>query len=256
MLDAADPPVLTAYMEKIESLARQFAPVCWALIYQAEARFRQDTLTQIQRQEIEHLEKAQVEGRTYKAYDPLRPWNRCFGLATEGQYALNNWHEHVEIKDIMILSAAPPQSEYLDGDCPIAPSSSAHIATYYSTPSDIGLAVESSTGRAAVGKTTTPPPNKRTRESDGGGAAKQPRKENPKAKDFIHNVTGGEYTINRSGNNLCKGFQTGQCTRMDCKFAHQCTKCLSPEHGGSECSKVAPAVHKKSKANAAGKKRA
>ena len=155
MLGAADPPVLTAYMEKIESLARQFTPVCWGLIYQAEARFRQDKLTQIQRQEIEKLEEAVAEGRSYKHYDPLRPWNRCFELATEGQYAMNYWHDQIEIKAIMILSAARPQSEYLDGDCPIAPSSSAHIATYYSTPSDIGLAVESGAGRASGGLVNT-----------------------------------------------------------------------------------------------------
>ena len=90
-----------------------------------------------------------------------------------------------------------------------------------------------------------PPPTKRPRENDGGGPAKQPKREQPKSKEFQHNVSGGEFTTNRGGKGLCKTHQLGQCTKPDCKYAHQCTKCLSPEHGSAKCSKVAPSSHKK-----------
>jgi hypothetical protein len=40
MLDAADPPSLKVYGDHIAGLAKQFGPDCWALIYQADSRFR------------------------------------------------------------------------------------------------------------------------------------------------------------------------------------------------------------------------
>lgn len=84
MLGAADPPALTAYADKIEQMTRPFTPACWALIYQAEARFRQEQLVQTQRIKIESYETAMAEGRSHP-YDPLRPWNRVFEQAAEAQ---------------------------------------------------------------------------------------------------------------------------------------------------------------------------
>ena len=44
MLDAVSPRVMVAYAAHIEGLARLFGPACWAVIYQAENRFRREQL--------------------------------------------------------------------------------------------------------------------------------------------------------------------------------------------------------------------
>ena len=56
----------------------------------------------------------------------------------------------------------------------------------------------------------------------------------------------GVYTTNRKGVALCPDFQTGACTDADgdrrCmknnNLVHQCEKCLSPDHPGSQCTKT------------------
>ena len=75
----------------------------------------------------------------------------------------------------------------------------------------------------------------------------------PKSKVLKgHYVSYGLYTHNRRGTELCAGFQEGSCTgrgkgtrcHKNPGKAHQCNNCLSPDHGGSDCSKgSAPSQH-------------
>ena len=73
----------------------------------------------------------------------------------------------------------------------------------------------------------------------------------PKKQKTAHMVTQGKYTHNRAETALCEGFQTGSCltkgkgTRcgVNPNFAHQCSVCLSPDHGSAHpapCNKNSP----------------
>lgn len=61
-----------------------------------------------------------------------------------------------------------------------------------------------------------------------------------------HNVSDGVFTTNRKGIALCSEFQAGNCfgigTNARCKkdgiSAHQCNKCLSPDHSPKECDRT------------------
>ena len=44
MLDACDPPHLVAYARHIQNFSRTYGPACWALIYQAEWKFRREQM--------------------------------------------------------------------------------------------------------------------------------------------------------------------------------------------------------------------
>ena len=60
-----------------------------------------------------------------------------------------------------------------------------------------------------------------------------------------HNVKDGLYETNRRGAALCPGWQNGTCTetllngfhycKRDGSLTHQCSKCLSPDHGADKC---------------------
>ena len=231
MLGASTPPPLTAYAEKIEALHRQFTPRCWALIYQQEARFRQEKLVQVQRQEVADYELAVKESRSHP-YDPLRPWDRCFEMATLSTYCLNYWRENVEMPAVLILTNARQLGDYLDGDASVASSSSAHIATSYATPAEVGLSATSAstrqapTGRRPAQDEADEPPVKKRKPAD---------KKKLKAKADQHNVENGLYVTNRAGRKLCSAYQSGKCTNTSCQLAHQCYRCLGSGHAGEAC---------------------
>ena len=242
MLGASSPPPLTAYAEKIEALHRQFTPRCWALIYQQEARFRQEKLVQVQRQEVADYELAVKESRSHP-YDPLCPWDRCFEMATVSTYCLNYWRENVEMPAVLILTNARQLGDYLDGDASVASSSSAHIATSYATPAEVGLSTTSATRQAPTGRR----PAHDDTEEPAGKKRKAADKKKPKAKADQHNVENGVYVTNRAGRKLCSFYQTGKCTNTSCQQAHQCNRCLGPGHTGEACKAIPKARAAKGK---------
>ena len=80
MADAASLPVLTAYSLFIETMAKQFGHVCWAIVYQTENRFRREHMEHLQRQESDSLDQAIMAGGT-TLFDPKKPRDRCFDIA-------------------------------------------------------------------------------------------------------------------------------------------------------------------------------
>ena len=75
------------------------------------------------------------------------------------------------------------------------------------------------------------------------GAAKRARTER------VHKVgEDGNLTHNRKGAELCRGYQTGECTECDARGfcsrnprrRHQCARCLSEFHGAKDCSLTNP----------------
>ena len=136
------------------------------------------------------------------------------------------WQEHFERRGMMIIPEARKIGDFLDGDAVIASSSSSHISTSFATPSDVGLAREP--GQSS----REPPKGKRPAGAPPAGApvkTKQ-RSDNPRSEPQ-HNVQNGAYTTNRTNKPLCKMYQSDACSHgKDCKYAHQCMKCLG-NHG-------------------------
>ena len=249
MLGAADPPPLVAYAEKIETLAQAFTPICWAPLYQTEARFRRDKLVHVQRTELKAYQDALADNRAHP-YDPLRPWDRCYEMATESFYSMCYWQENFDRPAMMILSGSRSTGDFLDGDAAIASSSSGHISTSYATPSDVGLAAE-------VGRPQREPPGGKRPTAPAPAGAPVPKKQRAVPKpEPQHNVQNGSFTTNRMGKQLCKNYQTDSCTHgRTCKYAHQCAKCLG-NHGSqapSPCT-ATPKDKSKSFARKGGKK--
>ena len=224
MANAASAPVLTAYAAHIESMAKQFGPICWRVLYQTENRYRREQLEILRRSESDALDRSLAAGGTHP-FDPLQPWERCYDIA-EDQY--HYWNKNVTIPSLMIVAKARAAGYFIDGDSEVATSDALHIATSHQGEifpmADVGGGGSSSNKRAAG--QVLEQPTKRTRVKD----ASTPR---------VHNVTNGLFTTNRSGKQLCSAFQTGDCKGLttDCPAhkAHQCAKCLQTLHGSNTC---------------------
>jgi hypothetical protein len=150
MLNACDFPHLTAYQVHFERLARQFGPQCWAILYQAAARFRREGLERVRRDESDKLEVALNANGDYP-FEPLRPWNRCFKVAP-AQY--HYWHTNVEVPCLLVLSRARTSGFFLDGDAETSASSSAHVATQNAPQHELGLPGGSQADSSGVAATS------------------------------------------------------------------------------------------------------
>jgi hypothetical protein len=251
MLDACAPPYLIAYSALIGHYAKRYGARCWALIYQMETRFRRETMERGRRRASAELDKAIVAGQTHD-FDPARPWEYIFRKAAdEHRY----WHQNVEEPAMLIITGKFSTDGFLDGDAPISSSSHAHLATH-GTP---GLALGGGGGGKGTPRQALPdyrppaqaPPQKRKAIEDRPGSKQ-------------HNVSGGRFTTNRSGNSLCMSFNSGNCTGtagnimcpVDSPRRHNCSLCLSPDHGAHACSQseAKPPPYKKQKKGKAGGK--
>jgi hypothetical protein len=248
MLNACDFPHLTAYQVHFERLARQFGPACWAILYQAEARFRREGLERVRRDESDKLEVALHANGDYP-FEPLRPWNRCFKVAP-AQY--HYWHTNVEVPCLLVLSRARTSGFFLDGDAETSSSSSAHVATQNAPQHELGLPGGSQADGSGGGG------NKRASPKLAG--APQAKKQKTVRHD---NISNGSFTSNRGGSPLCDVWQSGPCASKalgQCASnpskRHQCAKCLSPSHGAffpTTCN-ATPAAPKVGKSAGKGKK--
>jgi hypothetical protein len=245
MADAATPPVLTAYAAHVESMAKQFGPTCWAVLYQAENRFRRERLEYLRRSESDLL-NASIASGGLTAFDPKMPWERCFDIAPD---QFHWWNKEVTIPCLMVVSKARAAGFFLEGDSAISNSDAAHIATAAGAGSYPGI----EGGRPA---SSHPPPGNSRRAHDGDSAPGPPKKKAKKEKGTNHDVKDGSYVSNRQGQALCRGFQTGGCSNQNCAYAHQCAKCLNRAHGASHpspCSMIAPSTKPGGKGKGKGK---
>jgi hypothetical protein len=227
MLGAVDPPNVFAYGQFVERQARQFGPLCWSILYQAEARFRREGIERLRRTLSDALDEALMANGT-TLFVPTRPWDRCYCLSVE-QYGY--WHTNVEIPSMLVISKCKNPGTFLDGDAEAANSAAVHMATLNAPYLDLGLPAASSqpparTPRGApptVRPRGTPPP------------AKKPRNNHTVGAD-------GFFTANRGGAGLCIDFNKGSCSRPvthdnGCSAGrHQCSKCLASSHPASVCS--------------------
>jgi hypothetical protein len=244
MADAATPPVLTAYAAHVESMAKQFGPTCWAVLYQAENRFRRERLEYLRRSESDSLNASIVAGGL-TAFDPTKPWERCYDIAPD---QFHWWNKEVTIPCLMMVSKARAAGFFLEGDSAISNTDAAHIATAAGSAAYPGL----EGGRQAPAQ--HPPPGGKPQRVPDASTPGPPKK---KAKKGVnHEVKDGLYVSNRSGLNLCRGWQTGTCSAPNCQYAHQCAKCLTKAHGASSpspCVAAAPGPAAKGKGKGKGR---
>ena len=122
------------------------------------------------------------------------------------------WFEQFKEPVMHIHNRVESPTERVEGDEPV--SSSTAGSSHFAEPPPRG------------------PPRTRTRPNTGGGGANNNQKSQ------------GCGVYNKSGTELCKGFQHGTCHKLissrcalNYALAHQCSICLDNRHGADDCTK-------------------
>lgn len=221
MLDQITASCLDGYEKKIRRYHERYGKVCWPLIYQADVRARLEQAERLKRRGQDLYDAAIRAGGTH-SFDPTKPWEWVWRtLVLDSEF----WHREVEEPCLLLLARSSSLSNLLGEDAPT------ETRNTYSVRRPPGA---SSTSTSAREEAPPPPP-----------AAKRQR--GPDQRE--HRVgEDGTYTHNRRGVELCRGFQSGECTETDrrgfcAKYNHrrrQCAKCLSENHGANRCPSDGP----------------
>ena len=206
MLDQVDVAALDAYQALITKYARTYGKDVWLIIYQADVRCRLENFERIRRRLLSEQESRLNPKFTEK------PWNVIFREAVKDA---DFWKHELEETCILVLTRTANLNSMLSGDTPV--------------------------GHDSLGSTTETPkgtPRPAPRPASAGPAAKKQKNAHSLNQD-------GSLATNRSGTILCRDWQSGRCTETagqsrcsrDQSRMHQCSKCLSPDHGASTCSK-------------------
>ena len=160
------------------------------------------------------------------------PWDGVFERLTSGEKTF--WEKSLEKPGFRItIGNASPQA-YVEGDAPTAQPT--NETTGYG-----GRPLKHPRGTATVTPHVPAPPQPTGPTPRRPGKAKEARtqKEDKSVWD------GSKYLKNRNGACVCKGFQSGQCNRLnswslcsqDGYSCHQCELCLQVGHGSHEAAK-------------------
>ena len=132
MLGAVFPPFLRKYKEYIIRMVRLYGEAgCWAIIYQADVRFRREHIELIRRRLSDERQAALERDSEYGSltgFDPERPWDKCFEVATSRDEA-EFWKNAIETPCFLVLARARNSATFVDGDAPIALNPSQHLAS-------------------------------------------------------------------------------------------------------------------------------
>jgi len=214
MINAVDISDLDGYAALIKRYSDRYGAATWGLLYQADHRARLEQLERIRRRgarEYEIVKRRTQDGDVLHEFVPTRPWPWCFAqLAADTAW----WQDQFVEDAILVRAKIDSDAKKLDGDAEIE------------MPSG-------SVSRSAP--TQRAPPAAQRGERTPTKASKQDRQ---------HFVAGDKYTHNRSGLALCPGFNDGTCTATakgkggfvcakNANMVHQCTACLSQDHGAS-----------------------
>ena len=188
---------LETYEKCISGYHKRYGAQFWHIIYQADVRARQE-LTESLRRKFQSEQASAKSAGSIHPWEPEAPWEHVWNQLPE---QTRFWKDELEdsIFDVRTKQASLPPP---------------------------------------------PPPNgpsKRKGNDDDRPPSKLPkRQQTPK----VHNLgEDGNLSTNRRGVPLCVPFQEGKCKGVDqwnrCSMtgehAHQCAKCLAPDHGASEC---------------------
>ena len=217
MLDQVGLATLDRYASQINEFANRYGPIVWHIIYQADVRARLEHMERIRRIGIEQHAKATAAGLAHE-YDPDKPWDYVWSKMIEDA---TFWRRELEEPCILVLAKTSSMQSMIGGDAPAAVTGNG----------------SRSQGQGIINYSQPPTHQRNGGGGDTGGSpAKKPRQ---------HNVnSSGHLATNRAGIELCSGFNAGTCTQSapgaqgfrcakDPNKAHQCSKCLSSEHGAS-----------------------
>ena len=217
MLEEITPSKLDAYEKVIRQFHERYGKICWPIIYQADVRARFEQTERVRRRGQEAYENARAAGLGHN-YNPDTPWAWVWKeLADDFIF----WNKEVVEPCMLYLAKSANLPQLVSDDAPIDKSSSIHPPP---PPSGTSRPATSSTPSRAV-----------------------KRQRGPDVREHLVGED-GMYTHNRKGIELCKLYQTGECTEKD-RFGncsrnssrkHQCAKCLSENHGSAKCTVDGP----------------
>lgn len=214
MLGAVSERRLRKYGKFISTAAGRYGPEAWPLLYQTDVRMRSE--------KVKHLCDALMAAHSEASGTPNLPRSR---LRSFGSW----WNLHFrELAALLPRLRLQLNALFLDGDVRVAKSHGQHLAS-----TEVSLA-EASRASAEPAR-HQPPHNPNTRRRRQPDPADYARVVRPRTDTAIQD---GLHTTNCQGNPLCGDFHSGAwafgvqgiCPK-DSNVRHQCTTCLSLEHG-------------------------
>ena len=250
MHNAVDLGNIQAYGKFMQRFNKKHGEQMFPLLYQADLRTRKEQFIRIRREGyntyLEALKRVNNDPtQVDHPYDPGRPWNYVFQTVLEKEHA-QWWHDELEHPALIIMSLKLGVTQVLGGDAPIAKQapSSSPPGLLNNNPTLAGLHGQNYAGNGGGGY--VPKGGGKNTWSSNGGAASSWEPAPKKIK--VHHVSDGKYKTNRSGQELCEGYNKGTCAShpgsimcpRNWSLAHQCSKCLDPTHIGESCNKTPP----------------
>ena len=212
LLGTASLGPLTAYRTRIEKLHTRYGNRVWALLYQADVRCRLEHMPRTKMRLLQRHQDAIAAGGV-SAFSPASPWSDVFTeVAADDRY----WNDEVVEPALMVLTDSGSLRDLVSGDA------------------RTGRQGVDDASRGILAAAAGP-------QSDGSAPVNpKPRKQNRTGR--LHDLHEGAYRCNRTGYQLCPGFQDDSCPHtvsgnwcgQDSTKAHQCTRCLG-SHPRCKC---------------------
>ena len=208
MLGILTPARCDAYLNMLKKYHSRYGSTVWHLLFQADVRARQEHWERCRRIGAEAKAQADAAGTSHD-FNPAKPWEWALRALIEDN---RFWKEELEDPCLLVISRSTPLSSVVEGDAPTT-----------------------STTRA-------PEQQQQPKKKPGLKLKKEQR---------LHNVSEGQYVTNRRGVELCRDFNKGTCCETnkygrcakDANRVHQCSLCLSTEHGAHSCTKPPPSAN-------------
>ena len=222
LLGELTPATADHWMKTIQRYAQRYSVNLWPLVYQTDVRARLEHMERVRRQGAEAHRLAVAAGGSHP-YDPAHPWEWTFrATADDAQF----WRIELEEPAIRVVTESSAMADYLEDD-------------------------------AQVHGGRTKPVMQKDHQQASRGGYEEGRKRKIQADERVHLVDAeGNFTHNRRGMRLCTSYQSGTCTYPNCKYQHQCSRCLLQGHGKDKCTAAqagAPQQKRKGKGKGKGK---
>ena len=193
----------TGYHDLFRHYINRYGDRVWHIMYQADVRMRQEEMPRICRRGQSEYDDALAAGGIHP-FNPSQPWDWVWDQANN---ASSFWRRELEEPCLLVTSKAAPLQSMLDGDANI----------------QLDRGNQQRLKRNFEGQQNT--------------------RSIMVQAERMHQVKDGIYECNRRGTPLCPGWQDGTCTSTiagarcgrDWSQAHQCSRCLSADHGKDQC---------------------
>ena len=169
-----------------------------------------------------------IEHTAHSGFQPGRPWDTVFAMAI-AESSSKWWTREFERPAQLVLTHIASLDSMLGGDVEMSSSrllGTANPSVAQRRPDPPPRMQQPSMKVLAQHAKTWP-------DARGNGNTGK------KSRQPMHALPDGSLGTNMKGTPLCTGFQSGQCTStrfgsltcMHTESMHQCSKCLSPDHG-------------------------